>query len=270
MRSDQGRPDGVTRVYSEQLWGLYATLDRSLDPRGPDTMHAMAASYITPGALILDAGCRDASHLIRLVQATGSRGVGVDPVDVHIELARAAVARAGLGQRIEIVQGVMQQLAYPDNHFDLVWCRDVVEVVAELQPALNEAARVLRPTGRMLVYTDFVTDRLEPDERAMLNRHLANVPANLIESNIERAFAGAGLVVEHKDVIGTEWREYAEERTHPASQALLRLARLRRQRARVVAEYGEDIYEHVEANLHWLVYQFLGKLQPTLYLLRRA
>jgi hypothetical protein len=34
-----------------------------------------------------------------------------------------------------------------------------------------------------------------------------------------------------------------------------------------VAEAGEDIYAHVESNLHWLVYQFLGKLMPTVYVL---
>jgi len=62
---------------------------------------------------------------------------------------------------------------------------------------------------------------------------------------------------------------YAEERTQPASQALLRLARLRRQQDSVVARHGQDIYDHVQANLYWEVYQFLGKLLPTVFVLRR-
>jgi hypothetical protein len=32
---------------------------------------------------------------------------------------------------------------------------------------------------------------------------------------------------------------------------------------------GEEIYGHIEANLHWGVHQFLGKLLPTVYLLRK-
>jgi hypothetical protein len=48
------------------------------------------------------------------------------------------------------------------------------------------------------------------------------------------------------------------------ARELLRLARLRRQRDTVIEQYGEELYNHVEANLHWLVYQFLGKLQPTI------
>jgi hypothetical protein len=68
--------------------------------------------------------------------------------------------------------------------------------------------------------------------------------------------------------VATEWREYAEERMRPASRALLQLARLRRQRDAIVADHGEDIYRHVEANLHWEVFQFLGKLLPVVFVLR--
>ena len=58
MGNGQGVQDGVTRVYSERLWGLYASLDQSLDPRGPDMLHEMACTYLTADSLILDAGCR--------------------------------------------------------------------------------------------------------------------------------------------------------------------------------------------------------------------
>jgi hypothetical protein len=91
----------------------------------------------------------------------------------------------------------------------------------------------------------------------------------LVERNVEDAFAAAGLTIERKEVIGTEWREYLEERTRPASRALLRLSRLRRQREELVEQTGRDIYDHVEANLHWEVFQFLGKLVPTVYILGR-
>jgi hypothetical protein len=70
-------------------------------------------------------------------------------------------------------------------------------------------------------------------------------------------------------VVGSEWREHEEERTQPTSRALLQLSRLRRQRTRIVEEAGLDVYEHVEAHLHWLVFIFLGKLIPTVYVLER-
>jgi SAM-dependent methyltransferase len=254
-------------MYSEETWRVYAFLDQSLDPRGPDMLYDVAGEYLRPGSVVLDAGCRDAKHLIRLVETHDVVGVGVDPVDLHIERGKAAVVAAGLADRVEVFRGVMQVLPYPDEHFDFVWCRDVIEGVDELDAALREVARVLKPTGRMLAYTVFATDLLEPGEEAMLNRLLGSVAGNLVEANVEAAFESAGLAVERKDVIGTEWREYVEERTRPASQALLRLSRLRRQREAVIRNHGQDIYDHVQANLHWETYILLGKLQPTLYVL---
>jgi SAM-dependent methyltransferase len=263
MAGNLGRVDGP------ETWAVYELLDRSLEPRGPDSLHDLAAEYVRPGATILDAGCRDAAHLIRLVQAHDASGVGVDPVALHIERAREAVAAAGLGNRIELVHGTIEELAYPDGHFDFVWCRDVVEGVEDLAGAMRTFARLLGAGGRILIYTVFATDLLEPNEAAILNRSLGNVAANLDVAYMERSFAEADLAIERKEVIGTEWREYQEERTQPASRALLRLARLRRQRDTIVAAHGQEIYDHVQATQHWEPLQLLGKLEPVVYVLRR-
>jgi SAM-dependent methyltransferase len=259
----------VSRVYGPETWDVYGLLDRSLNPRGPDVMLALATERLTPASVVLDVGCRDGSHLIQLVRATGASGVGIDPLSRFVERAREAVAEAGLEARIQVVEGVIQDIPWPDGSFDLVWCRDVIELVAELEPAIAEVARVLRPGGHSVVYTVFATERLEPKEAALLAQSLAVVPANLVEENVEAAFSRAGLVVVLEDVVGTEWREYAEERTQPVSRDLLRLARLRRQRDRIIEEAGEEIYGHIESTLHWLVYCFLGKLLPTIYVLRK-
>jgi SAM-dependent methyltransferase len=261
----------VSRVYGPETWDVYDLLDRSLDPRGPETMLALATERLTPAAVVLDVGCRDASHLIELVRATGASGVGIDPLRRFVERARHAVGEAGLDARIQIAEGVMQEIPWPDASFDLVWCRDVLEVVEELEGGVAEIARVLRPGGHLVVFTVFATERLEPKEAALLlGQSLSVVPANLVEENVEAAFTRAGLTIVLEDAIGTEWREHGEERTQPASRDLLRLARLRRQRDRIVEDAGEEIYGHVESTLHWLVYQFLGKLRPTIYVLRKT
>jgi SAM-dependent methyltransferase len=259
----------LSRVYSEETWRVYELLDQSLAPRGPDSLYDPAGEYLEAGSKVLDAGCRDASHLIELVRRYSVTGVGIDPVEIHIERARAGIDAANAAESIEVFVGVMHDLPFADGHFDFVWCRDVVEQVDDLDAALEETARVLSPTGRMLVYTTFATDRLSPREAELRDRHLGNIRANLVERNVEDAFARTGFVIERKDVIGTEWREYLEERTKPASRALLRLSRLRRQEEALVEKFGREIYEHIEANLHWEVFQFLGKLVPTVYVLGR-
>jgi 2-polyprenyl-3-methyl-5-hydroxy-6-metoxy-1,4-benzoquinol methylase len=258
------------RVYGPVTWDLYDQLDRSLEPRGPEWLVERAAEWLVPGAVVLDAGCRDGAQLIRLVGERDVTGYGIDPVELHVQQAREAIEAAGLGERISVERLGMEELAGSERRFDLIWCREVVPQVADLPGALAGVASVLKSGGRMVVFTQTATELLTSGEAEMMIRHLGNVIANLDEAALEGAFADAGLVIVEKDVIGTEWREYAEERTQPVSRALLRLARLRRTREVVVAEHGEDVYQHVEANLHWEVYQFLGKLRPTVYVLKRG
>lgn len=165
---------------------------------------------------------------------------------------------------------MMQNIPWPDGSFDLVWCRDVIEIVEPVEAAIAEVARVIQSGGHVVLFTVFATDRLEPKEAALIAQNLAVVPANLAQQKVEAAFRRAGLEVAVKEAIGTEWREYAEERTRPVSRDLLRLARLRRQRDRIVQDAGREIYAHIESNLHWAVYQFLGKLLPAVFVFRKA
>jgi ubiquinone/menaquinone biosynthesis C-methylase UbiE len=259
-----GNLDSLSRVYGDETWQVYDVLDESLHPAGPDQLYDVAGRYLTPGMRILDAGCRDAAHTLELVRRFGVTAVGVDPVPVHIDRARAAV-----GDQVELVLGGMEALPFADGHFDFVWCRDVLAQVAALDAALAEAHRVLAPGGRMLVYSTFVTDELAADEAEMFKRHLGNVWPNLREEQQETAFARAGFAIEEKKIIGTEWREEIEERTQMTSRSMLRLSRLRRRRPELEQRFGADIVASIEANLHWETFQFLGKLQPTVYVLRK-
>ena len=262
--------DRLSKVYGPTTWRVYARLDVSLDPSGPDQLHERAAQYLRPGDVVLDAGCRDGEHLIRLVQDNDVIGVGVEPVEIHVERARAAVEAAGLLDRITLHRGVVHDLPYADGHFDFVWCRDVLEQVDDLDGALAELRRVMNADARALVYTTFATDRLDGGDLAMMRRHLGNIQENLDEDYVEAAFRRAHLDVERRDAIGTEWREHAEEHSQIVSKSLLRLSRLRRQRDEISTAHGQDIYEHIEANLHWEVFQFLGKLLPVVYTLTAA
>ena len=161
----------------------------------------------------------------------------------------------------------MEQIDEADGSVDVVWCRDVLEVIPDLQAGLAEVARVLKPGGTAVIYTVFATSRLEPREAAAF-QPLGNVPQNLERARVEGAFEQAGFRVERLEEIGTEFREYDEERTQPVSESLLRLARLRRRREEVIRRFGKDKYDLWEASLHWLAYLLLGKLEPVAYVLR--
>lgn len=263
--------DRMATIYGPTTWDVYSRLDESLDPRGPDMLYDLAAEHIADGDTILDAGCRDAAHLIELARRHPRiTGIGVEPVALHVEQARAAVQDAQLSDRITIHQGVVHDVPAPDGSIDFVWCRDVLVQVDDLRGGLRGLHRVMSGDARLLAYSSFATDRLDGADLAMMRRHLGWLDDNMRRPNMEAAFEGAGFVIDRVEEIRTEWREYLEERRQPTSKALLRLARLRRQRDDIVSWRGQEIYDHIEANLHHEVFLFLGKLEPVIHVLRRA
>jgi SAM-dependent methyltransferase len=243
-----------------ELWAdeskLNDALERSLAPRGVDSLFdVFAALGPKPGQVVLDAGARDAKHTIRLVREHGLRGIALDPMTIHCELARTAVAEAGVD--VEIVQGELESLPFADDSVDWIWCRDVL-VHVDAQRGLAECARVLRPGGSMVAYVTLATDRLEPRERAELVETMALKTFDA--DQVEAAARDAGLVVRSVDPLGSEWRErMLEDGTWNAGEDLLHIARLRRggfEGPQAQAAYG---------GLVWGVYQMLGKLCPTVY-----
>ena len=268
--------DGGTRlthlagVYSERNYPLYDELALSLGPAGPRSLHELAGQFLTPESRVLDAGCRDAQHLLLLARLHGCSGVGIDPLRSHVEAGVRNVAAAGLGARVSVVRGVVERLPHCDASFDLVWCRDVLSVLEDVGAAMAEFARVLTPRGHGVIYTNFATELIEAGEATRINLALGNVSASMDQANVEAAIARAGLAIQERREVGTEWREFEEESTRPVSDDLLKLARLRRRREDFVAKFGPEAVDVAEASLHWLAYQLLGKLKPVIYVLRRA
>ena len=99
--------DRLTREYGPTTWHVYELLDRSLEPRGPDWLVELAGDHLHPGNVVLDAGCRNAEHVITFTKDYGAIGVGVDPVAIHVEQGLAAVEEAGLSARVTLHHGVM-------------------------------------------------------------------------------------------------------------------------------------------------------------------
>ncbi len=102
---------------------------------------------------------------------------------------------------------------------DLVWCRDVFEQVDDVDGALNQLTRVTKSGAPIVLFTTVATNRLTSEDRKILRGHLGNTDQNLDRSWLEQRFEHAGLEIDAVRSVGTEWREYAEERTQPVSRA---------------------------------------------------
>src|SRR3954447_5055248 len=84
---------------------------------------------------------------------------GIDQSREMLSIARVNLARAGL-ENGSVRLGDMYQLAVPDASFDAVVIHQVLHYADRPAAAIAEAARVLRPTG-ILVLVDFAPHSLE-------------------------------------------------------------------------------------------------------------
>ena len=118
---------------------------------------AFAVASVEPGMRVLDVGC-GRGEILRHCARLGARTYGIDYADVAVKMSHD-VARAEAASMQPAPIGVYRAdakfLPYPNATFDRVLIFDVVEHLFpwELDAALTEAWRVLKPGGMAAVHT---------------------------------------------------------------------------------------------------------------------
>jgi SAM-dependent methyltransferase len=259
--------DAYPRVEKE----FQAALDESLNPRGPGMLYGLVEEMrLPPRSFVVDVGCGEGKHSLELAKRFDFTVTGIDPVARQIELAKARAALDPVvGRRVRFELGRAEALPIADETVDLIWCRDVLVHVADLDKAYAEFHRVARANGRLLVYQMFAGDRLEPREAEWLWKTTGVVPASLARARTDAAISAAGLRVDGCIDLSTEWGEWNEEQSGKGGRRLLYTSRLLRDPERYIAQFGQTAYEFMLGDCLWHVYGMIGKLNRRVYLLSR-
>jgi ubiquinone/menaquinone biosynthesis C-methylase UbiE len=126
--------------YDDELWELVPD-----DPGPPPEHVAEFVKALAPADRALDLGVGD-GRVASLIDA--SQLVGADVSQVALERARTRLPGADL-----VLIEPDEPLPFGDNEFDLVTCIETLEHVRDVQLALSEIRRVLRPGGRLALTT---------------------------------------------------------------------------------------------------------------------
>jgi 2-polyprenyl-3-methyl-5-hydroxy-6-metoxy-1,4-benzoquinol methylase len=193
-------------------------------------IHWMCAQVGGPD--VLDVGCSQGIASILLARE-GHRVIGIDREHEAIRAARERLDQeeAQVRERVEFRVGEGRAVGFPDGSFDAVLLGELLEHQLDPGRLLDEARRVLRPGGRIVVTTPYgVHPYPDHKEPLYLSALLERLSSKLSIAEIVLVDRYAGVVAERsKDRAPRVWRRalhVAESRLADQDEALEKLRAL--------------------------------------------
>jgi ArsR family transcriptional regulator len=144
--------------------------------RGRELLEAVLLEELGPAGVgeLLDIGT-GTGGMLEILGPRARHAVGIDLSAPALRLARTRVHGAGLSH-CEFRCGDMYGLPFEDGAFDTVTMDRVLSAADSPRAAIAEAARMLRPGGRLLIVEDFeaIEARAPDNALAELRRWLAS------------------------------------------------------------------------------------------------
>jgi arsenite methyltransferase len=157
------------------------------------------------GENVLDVGSGPGFLAAEIAEVTGSAGSvhGIDVSEPMVDLARDHCAQLPW---VTFSQADATHLPFADNSFDAAISTQVLEYVADVDAALAEIHRVLRPAGRIVVVdTDWDSIVWQSSNRSRMDRMLAAWEEHAADPYLPRTLSGrlvrAGFNVELQEVV---------------------------------------------------------------------
>ena len=148
-----------------------------------------------PIGKVLDIGT-GTGRMIELFAGEADRFTALDNNSEMLRIARAKLGGLVPGEldqeRVEIMLGDFNALPLPDSSFDTVIFHQVLHYAQNPEAVIAEAARVLRPGGRMMIVDFAAHDREE------LRSVHAHARLGFSDKLISRAFSAAGIRLAHE------------------------------------------------------------------------
>lgn len=153
-----------------------------------------AVADLHPGEVVLDLGSGAGGDVLISARrvAPGGRAIGLDMTPEMLDLARRNAATAGV-DNAEFLEGYLEDIPLPDGSVDVVISNCVINLAADKSVVLAEAARVLRPGGRLAVSDVIAADDMDQATRADMAAFTGCIAGALTEGEYRSALTAAGF-----------------------------------------------------------------------------
>jgi arsenite methyltransferase len=119
---------------------------------------------LQPGERVVEVGSGAGIDSLIAAKMVGPNGqvIGVDMTPAMLQKARKSATEVGLGN-VEFREGLAESLPVPDRWADVVISNGVLNLLPDKLVALQEMARVLKPTGRLQI-GDILVQKAVPED----------------------------------------------------------------------------------------------------------
>ncbi|NRG17794.1 metalloregulator ArsR/SmtB family transcription factor [Rhizobiales bacterium] len=207
LTADRMRLDAIRKAKAEEAARYFAdrakTWDQERSMHVPEEAVEDALKEMLgekPFDALLDLGT-GTGRLLEVFRNQYARALGVDASHDMLAVARANLAEAGIGEA-QVRHGDVYALTVPRESYDVVCIHQVLHFLDDPGRAIGEAARALRPGGRLLI-VDFAPHDFEFLREAHAHRRLG-----FAHEQMTRWLEEAGLdVVEVRDLTAEDHNE---------------------------------------------------------------
>jgi len=153
-----------------------------------------AVADLHPGEIVLDLGSGAGADVLISARrvAPGGRAIGLDMTVEMLELARRNAAESGV-DNVEFVQGYLEDIPLPDDSVDVVISNCVLNLAADKNAVLAEAARVLRSGGRLAISDVIADEGMDEATKADMTEWTGCIAGALTQTEFAGALTAAGF-----------------------------------------------------------------------------
>jgi len=171
------------RDFFDELAGRYGSLT---EPGGGWSAVASALAMGFAGCRVADVGAGEGALTLSLARFC-DQVTAVDLSPRMLMTLRDTADAAGMGDRVVTLEGELEKLPIADEEMDAVFLSQSLHHASQPQAAILEAARVLRPGGRLLVLD------LVAHEQDWVRDQYADLWLGFEPKQLELYFTEAGL-----------------------------------------------------------------------------